>query len=360
MDFLVKRDDLREVKVLEDTGPPDLQDGEALLEVDRFGLTANNITYAVMGDAMSYWKFFPAGEKGWGRVPMWGFAEVADANGTGLQDGARFYGYLPPSTHLAVRPDGAGERGFRDGSPHRAELPSAYQGYRLTDGDPLYEEGGEAEQMLFWPLFFTSWLIDDQIADEGFYDAETIVISSASSKTAIIAAFQLAQRDDAPRLIGLTSPGNREFVEGLGIYDGVVTYDAVGDLPAGKAAYVDMSGDGEVRWDVHEHYGDDLTYDMPVGMSHHEQLSAGRNGKLKGPTPEFFFAPVRGKKRAEDWGGRELDDRMATDWKPFVEFVGGWLEVRNSSGPEGLKETYLEVLEGRVPPQAGHVVSLRG
>ncbi len=253
---------------------------------------------------------------------------------------------------------GVGERGFRDGSPHRAELPSAYQGYRLTDGDPLYEQEREPEQMLFWPLFFTSWLIDDQIADEGFYEAETIVLSSASSKTAIIAAFQLAQRDDAPKLIGLTSPGNREFVEGLGIYDGVVAYDEIGELPDGKAAYVDMSGDGEVRWDVHERYGDALTHDMPVGMSHHEQLSAGRNGKLKGPTPEFFFAPVRGKKRASDWGGRELDDRMAADWKPFVDFVAGWLEVRNSSGPEGLKETYLEVLEGRVPPQVGHVVSL--
>ena len=49
---------------------------------------------------------------------------------------------------------------------------------------------------------------------------------------------------------------------------------------------------------------------------------------------------------------------MAAAWKPFVEFADGWLEVRTSSGPEGLKEAYLEVLEGKVPPKAGHVVSL--
>ena len=358
MDFLVKRDDLHKTRIEEDGDAPELAEGQALLEIDCFGLTANNITYAVMGDAMSYWKFFPTGEDGWGRVPMWGFANVADGNGTGLEDGARVYGYLPPSTYLVVQPSDAGERGFTDLSPHRAELPSAYQGYRLTEDDPLYEHGSEAAQMLFWPLFFTSWLIDDQIADEGFYGAETIVISSASSKTAIIAAFQLAQREDAPKLIGLTSPGNREFVEGLGIYDGVAGYDEIADLPDGKAAYVDMSGDGEVRWDVHERYGDDLTHDMPVGMSHHEQLSAGRHGKLRGPTPEFFFAPTRAKKRISDWGGRELDDRMAAAWKPFVEFADGWLEVRTSSGPEGLAETYLEVLDGKVPPQAGHVVTL--
>jgi hypothetical protein len=358
VDFLVKRDDLHQTRIEENGGAPELADGQALLEIDCFGLTANNVTYAVMGEAMSYWKFFPADEDGWGRVPMWGFATVADANGTGLSDGARFYGYLPPSTHLVVQPGETGERGFIDRSPHRAELPSAYQGYRRTDGDELYESGGEAEQMLFWPLFFTSWLIDDQIADEGFYDAETLVISSASSKTAIIAAYQLAQREDSPKLVGLTSPGNREFVEGLGIYEDVASYEEISDLPEGKAAYVDMSGDGEIRWQVHERYGDDLTHDMPVGMSHWEELSAGRHGDLPGPTPEFFFAPTRAKKRISDWGGRDLDDRMAADWKPFVGFVKDWLEVRNSSGPDGLEKTYREVLEGRVPPNAGHVVSL--
>jgi Protein of unknown function (DUF2855) len=357
VEFLVNRDDLHECKVVESEAPG-IEEGQALLAVDSFGVTANNITYAVMGDAMSYWRFFPSREDGWGHVPMWGFAEVADANGTGLQDGARLYGYLPPCTYLAVQPGGVSDRGFRDNSPHRAELPSAYQGYRLTDADPLFEPSREAEQMLFWPLFFTSWLIDDQIADEDFYGAESIVISSASSKTAIIAAFELAQRDDAPRLVGLTSAGNRDFVQGLGIYDGVVTYDAIGELPGGKAAYVDMSGDGEVRWEVHERYGDDLTHDMPVGMSHHEQLAAGRHGKLKGPKPEFFFAPVRAKKRISDWSGRELDDRMAAAWKPFVEWCGGWLEVRRGEGPDALKDTYLEVLDGKVPPKAGHVVSL--
>lgn len=356
MDFLVRRDDIRETKLVEDTDPPELSDGQALLAVKTFGLSANNITYAVMGDAMSYWKFFPAPD-GWGHVPMWGFANVADANGTELEDGARVYGYLPPSSHLVVQPEGNG-RGFTDRSAHRAELPSAYQGYRLTEGDPLYEHGSEAAQMLFWPLFFTSWLIDDQIADEDFYGAEAIVISSASSKTAIIAAFELAQREDSPELIGLTSPGNREFVEGLGIYHRTVAYDEIESLPDGKAAYVDMSGDGEVRWQVHERFGDDLAHDMPVGLSHWEQVSAGRHGDLKGPTPEFFFAPTRASKRIEDWGGRELDDRMAAAWRPFVEFADGWLEVRESSGPEGLRDTYLEVLEGGVPPQVGHVVSI--
>ena len=77
--------------------------GQALLRVDTFGLTANNVTYAVMGEAMSYWDFFPA-EDGWGRVPMWGFAEVERSEADGVEPGTRVYGYLPPSSHLLVHP----------------------------------------------------------------------------------------------------------------------------------------------------------------------------------------------------------------------------------------------------------------
>src|SRR5205807_8154878 len=100
--FLVKRDDLRECRIAEsevsEPGP-----GQALLRVDSFGLTANNVTYAVFGERMSYWNFFPADE-GWGRVPMWGFAEVAQSEAEGVEPGARFYGYLPPSSSLLVPP----------------------------------------------------------------------------------------------------------------------------------------------------------------------------------------------------------------------------------------------------------------
>ena len=168
-DFLVKRDDLRECRIAESEAP-ELEPGQALLRVDSFGLTANNVTYAVMGEAMSYWNFFPAAD-GWGRVPMWGFAEVERSEAEGVEPGTRLYGYLPPSSHLVVTPADADERGFVDASPHRAALPSAYHRYLATDADPFYRADTEEMQMLLRPLFFTSFLIDDQLADEGLADA---------------------------------------------------------------------------------------------------------------------------------------------------------------------------------------------
>lgn len=163
-DFLVSREDLRECRVAE-SDAPEIGSGQALLRVQAFGLTANNVTYAVFGDAMSYWDFFPATD-GWGRVPMWGFAEVDQSNVEHVEPGARLYGYLPPSSHLVVTPTATGEGGFVDGSPHRTALPSAYHRYVATATDAFYRPDTEAMQMLLRPLFFTSFLIDDQIADE--------------------------------------------------------------------------------------------------------------------------------------------------------------------------------------------------
>src|ERR1700710_414446 len=135
-DFLVKREDLRECRIDESEAPA-LEPGQALLRVDSFGLTANNVTYAVMGEAMSYWDFFPAAD-GWGRVPMWGFAEVERSEAEGMAAGTRLFGYIPPSSHLVVTPVGADASGFVDGSAHRAALPSAYHRYLASEADPFY------------------------------------------------------------------------------------------------------------------------------------------------------------------------------------------------------------------------------
>lgn len=353
-DFLVKRDDLRECRVAEGD-EPSLEPGQALLRVDTFGLTSNNVTYAVFGKAMSYWDFFPA-EDGWGRVPMWGFAEVEQSEADGVKVGTRLFGYLPPSSSLLVTPASASEAGFVDGSPHRAALPAAYHRYLASGEDPFYKADTEAIQMLLRPLFFTSFLIDDQLADEGLVSRGPILISSASSKTAIAAAFLLAQRDGV-ELVGLTSPRSVEFVEGLGVYDRTVAYDAIDSLERAPATYVDIAGDGDVRRVVHSHFGDELIHSMAVGVTHWEDFGAGA-GELLGPQPKFFFAPDRVTKRSGDWGRAGLETRVADAWHPFCEWTAGWLEPIPGQGFDAVRDAYLDVLEGRVEPARAHVLAL--
>ena len=75
--FIVARHDLRNCKLIE-TRLPDadaLPDEALLVKVDRFAFTANNITYATLGEQLKYWQLFPAPE-GFGNIPVWGLGEV--------------------------------------------------------------------------------------------------------------------------------------------------------------------------------------------------------------------------------------------------------------------------------------------
>lgn len=354
MDFLIARDDLHECRFAEGPAPAP-GPGQALLRVERFGLSANNVTYAKFGEAMSYWAFFPA-EEGWGRMPVWGFAEVLESNAEQLRPGTRVYGYLPPSSELLVQPVRVDARGFVDASPHRASLPAAYNGYAAVTADPLYEPETEELQMLLRPLFFTSFLIDDFLAEASLFGASSVVLSSASSKTANGLAFLLSRREGV-ETIGLTSQRSLAFTESLGVYDRVVTYEEIGSLADTPAVYVDMAGDAQVRSDVHGHFGAELMHSAVVGATHHDRMGAVPDS-LPGPPPTFFFAPDRVAKRTTEWGREGFEARIAEAWGPYAEWCGGWLSVIRAEGPEPLRAAYLDLLDGRADPAEAHVLSL--
>jgi hypothetical protein len=350
----VKRDDLRSMR-WSDVPPGDLGDGQARLRVDRFALTANNVTYAVFGDAMSYWKFFPA-EDGWGRVPVWGFADVEESRAEGLSEGDRVYGYFPMATHLVVSPSRINDGGFVDAAPHRAALPPVYNQYQRVGADSQYDPKREREYAILRPLFMTSFLIDDWLADDAMFGAESVVIASASSKTALGLAQLLSTRRDV-EVVGLTSMANAAFVRSVGYYDRTVEYDRLGELPtATPTVFVDMAGGGQVLGDVHRHFGDALRKSCLVGATHWEESAPPVD--LPGPVPMFFFAPDRVVKRRADWGPGGLEQRLSSSWADFLESVDGWLTVVERNGRDELEATWLEVLEGRASPAVGYVVSL--
>jgi hypothetical protein len=355
--FLVDRSDYRSTRVAE-VAPSPLGDGEVRLRVDAFGFTSNNVTYAAAGDIIGYWTFFPAPDLGdevaWGRVPVWGFADVVESRCDGVAEGERLFGYLPMSTELVIVPTHVSTGSLTDGAAHRATLPPVYNNYeRLGESSDRAAEL-EAAQMLYRPLFFTSFLIDDFLADNDFFGASTVVLGSASSKTAFGTAHLLHRRGDVT-VVGITSAANTGFVEGLGCYHQIVTYDDIDSLPPGRAVFVDMSGNAAVVRAVHQHYGDDLTHSALVGLTHWEERDGGAE-PLPGPPQAMFFAPSQIEKRREDWGPGVIDARLADAWGPFVEQVSGWIDIRHGSGPDAVGEVYLEVLENRTRPDTAHVL----
>jgi NADPH:quinone reductase-like Zn-dependent oxidoreductase len=351
--FEVKKNDWTQTRFVD--GPaPDLGPGQVLFRVDRFALTSNNVSYALSGDMLGYWKFFPA-DDGWGRIPVMGFADVIRSTHSGVAEGTRCFGFYPMGRHLVIEPGAASAAQIVDAAPHRAGLAPVYAQYLPTTGDPVYAPAREDQILLMRGLFMTSFLADDFLAEQGYRGARAVLISSASSKTSIALAFQVKQTGRA-RAIGLTSARNAPFVRSLGFYDEVVLYDEIGSLAVEPAVFVDMAGDGAVTTAVHRRFGDALAYDCTIGATH---WSADRDtGALPGPKPEFFFAPGQIAKRTKDWGPQGVAERIGSAWAKFCDASDAWLRVERSAGREALERVYADVVAGRSDPAVGHVLSL--
>jgi len=362
--LLIKRDDLRDTRWSDDTrvAAAQLADGAVRVRIDGFALTANNITYAAFGDSMRYWHFYPTDNAAWGRLPVWGFADIVESRCVGLVNGERLYGFWPLATHAVVIPRSVSTSGFSDSAAHRRELHAVYNRYQRCAADPGYSLRNEPVQALLQPLFTTAFLIDDLLADNDFYGAGRVLMSSASSKTALATAHCMGLRANRRvRMVGLTSPGHLEFVRALACYDEVLPYGNVSSLPHERSVYVDFSGDATLRAAVHSHCGDQLAYSCAVGGTHWQGLGSGAG--LPGPRPQLFFAPAQISKRNRDWGADVLQQRLALAWTDFVARATAgespWLVVERRSGRETTRATYLEMLDGRANPHRGLFLTLR-
>ncbi|MGC4853447.1 DUF2855 family protein [Micromonospora sp. DT4] len=342
----VARDDVVRTRFLEAPRPV-LRDGDVLLRADRIGLTTNNVTYALTGDAYRYWDFFPT-EPGWGVVPAWGFATVVASAAPVLSPGDRVYGFLPCASHLLIRPGEVDAGTVSDLSPHRAGLPSIYNVYDLVDdGQP----SGISEDLwvLYRPLFSTAFLLADQLSTDPDHGGAAVVLSSASSRTAYATAWQL--RRDGVEVVGLTAARNLAFVTELGCYDRVLTYDDIGRLRADAATrYVDFAGADTTRARIRQHLGELLVGQIVVGLTHKERGAASRDGA------EVFFAPSRLSKRTADWGVGGFEKRLSDAWREFTAWVVGRTDVQTHSGREQLARVWQAVASGDVPPTTGQVV----
>lgn len=353
----VLKSDLTQLRSVEETLPEALGPGQVLLAVDHFALTSNNITYCHVGDQLGYWRFFPAADSAWGRVPAMGYANVIASAHEEVRIGERVWGFFPMGSHLLIEAGRVGDHGFSDLSQHREGLAPVYAQFQRAANNPIHVPEREAQDCLLRGLFLTSWLCEDAIAEREEFPRGDCLITSASSKTSIALAFALRQRGQHRR-IALTSARNRAFCESLGCYDEVIGYDATDALPAtGDAVLIDMAGNAAVNAAIHRHYGDRLVADYRVGITHHDAAPA-TEADLPGPKAEMFFAPHQAQQRSREWGAAVLEARIARDFAAFREFADGWLKIEKVRGEAAARDAFLALLAGSVSPEVGYSVSL--
>jgi hypothetical protein len=356
--LIVARDDLQQCKFIDTPLPAtaDLSSETLLVKVDRFAFTANNITYAMAGDQLKYWHLFPAPD-GFGNIPVWGFGDVVASRHPNISEGERLFGYFPMATHLVIEAADVSKRGLRDAAVHRQVAAPVYNAYSRVSGDPAFAGLQGDYQALLRPLFMLSFLVDDLLAENEFFGARSVILSSASSKTAFGLAHLVHTQRQPIRVIGLTSAANVDFVRSLGCYDEVVTYGAVASMAADQpAVFVDMAGNAKLRGDLHRHLSDRLVYSSRVGLTHRGASRDDEN--LPGARPIWFFAPDQIRKRAREWGPGGLETRFGAAWAGLVPMLDRWIKVTEGVGHAAVQQVYLNTLNGRVAPDQGHILSL--
>ncbi len=333
---------------------PEPGEGEVRLRIETFSVTANNVTYAVIGDQFGYWNFFPA-QEGYGVVPVWGHAVVEQSRHPDISVGERVYGYLPMGTHLDVLPSKISASGFSDAAAHRLPMSPIYNQYNRLNADPEHDPVKENERMIFAPLFKTGFLIEDMFRRNNWFGANNLVMTSASSKTAMGLASCAKNTSPQIKRIGLTSASNMAFTKSTGLYDTVLCYDDISVLPKGSSVAVDFAGSSAVLRSVHKASGDALKYSCLVGATHVSERGGG-GGALPGPAPILFFAPDHAVAAIKELGPRAFGEAVALQWKSFLNTAASSLTIDVRSGIVSAAQTFVSILTNDADPSIGVVI----
>ena len=349
----VNKNDLTDLTVNEEALPL-LAENAVRLRIESFSVTANNVTYAIAGESMAYWKFFPA-QEGFGVVPMWGHAVVEQSNQDDFAKGERVYGYLPMGTHLDVTPTKVTEGSFFDAAPHRQPMSPIYNQYSRLAADPEHDAARENQRMIFAPLFKTGFLIEDFTRRNDWFGAQILVMTSASSKTSLGLASCTKNLSPHIKRIGVTSPGNVGFTKATQLYDEVLTYDEINALPQLPSVSVDFAGSSPVLRKLHETLADHLKYSCLVGATHVAERKGGTAG-ITGPEPVLFFAPSHAVTAVKTMGLETFGEAVATQWHSFLDSAAGCVDIEEREGVVAAAEAFLSILKNEAPPSVGIII----
>jgi len=332
--------------------------GSVILKLIIFGLSTNNITYAVKGNEMGYWNFFPIDDQH-SQLPVWGYGQVISSKHDNFNVGDKYYGYFPMASHIVVQPDNITPFGFVDSNPMRKGMHPIYDYYTDVRNDVTYKQEDEAMQVLYRPLFYTSYLLHDYLQQADYFDSQQIIVTSASSKTAYGLAALLREQVNSKQsqftITAMTSPSNVAFVDSLNLYDAIITYDDVSTLnQKQKTLVVDHTGNQVLLNNMAKQLGDKHTHTALIGAVQNDQLEqkdTPKHGK-------FFFAPVQAHKCIERWGHEKFAQEYANAWNLFKEQVTQWVNLENLNSIEEAHKAYLNLFASSQSPKKGIIVHL--
>ena len=203
----------------------------------------------------------------------------------------------------------------------------------------------------------------DSLEEDQYLGASQIIIISASSKTAIGLAQGLADSKNSPKIVGLTSATNSKFVEGLGCYDEVISYDQLEEIDYSQGTVmVDMAGNREILGTLHGKLADNMLKCLTVGMTHWDNETTAEDAlgqAMLRERTEFFFAPAHIQKRIGEWGHEGYAQKTNAFMSARALQSNNWMQIKKIIGLEDFTATYKEVVAGQIKPHEGIIVELK-
>ena len=332
-----------------------IKEGEVLFEIKEYAFTANNVTYAVCGNNLKYWDFFPA-ETPNGIIPVWGYAKIIDSNVDEIKNGNVYYGFFPTSGYLVVQPGKVNPFGFSDLTTHRQHLSPIYNHYSSLAADPTYNEINKPYIPIVKPLFTTSFLIYHFLSESNFFETDQIILTCASSKTALALASMFKSNNVNQKVIGITSKKNVSFVESTNYYDKVLTYENFHEhLNQIKTIVIDFAGNVELLHQLNDLLKENLPKITLVGLTDWQSdksFNSLANAK-------FFFAPEHVQIRYKTWGREKTQQLLNKSLTNFIAEIKNQIELEYILDLNTLGKLYLNMLKGNMNPQKCYLMRLK-
>ncbi|KAF8319458.1 hypothetical protein DL93DRAFT_2053669 [Clavulina sp. PMI_390] len=367
-----------------------LKENQVILQVDKFGFSANNVTYGLLGEHphFRYFDFFPAPKtsltspKTHAVLPVWGYGTVIASSHPSLHVGQRVSGYLSMSSYCLLqldppraRPSGKSSIEYTvnvalNGMP---EDRRPYRQLTFCETDFMWTPEREDEMMLYLPLFWTSYWMEDSLNQKAYRDARTIVISSASSKTAFLVTYRIQKRREAAfasgktfrpiKVVGLTSRSNLSFTRKLGFYDQVFAYDEVANITKvsrdiRECLYIDVSGNESLNANVAKHLSPKLTVSLGITSVEGGNASSITGAQGNKADWESFFMPEWLELRVKELGPKKIKEMQKTAWGDLMEDCPSWVGIKTYEGNDDVLGAYQRTVKGGIPPNEGQMFSL--
>jgi len=360
---------------------PQLDHNHVLFRIDKFAFSHMALGYLMKGytrSFKSYHDFFKVEEEGQYRSAMWGIATVVESMHPKVPVGTRVFGLVPPSQYYHQKimryiPES------KQGDPAVVELDIEGMDYKLRRFQEMevIKETQEDQELESWlisckELYTMAFYMDEQLLTETG-QINSVIISCASSKTALCLAYLLRDRGKVmidgklspiervmSSIVGLTSKEHLEFVKSTGLYHEVLTYEDVDNIATDKTVvYMDFKCDGALRQAITLKLGPNLMYNMVLGPAVFQKRMKDQIFEKRAREVLFDESTWRERRRlVAEVTKTGRNEKLKNTFKEFVEYMRQHIKLKHICDTEGLRNMYDTVYNNNASPSEAYVCSL--